>query len=65
MDKPFSLDAIKVDIDTILREQFLGLPSDAEAGRLVKRSFFLRKELEPLINDLVQDPRTDYESFDD
>ena len=61
----YKLDDIKVDIDTILREQFLGLPSDAEAGRLVRRSFFLRKELEPLINDLVQDPRTDYESFDD
>lgn len=54
-----------INLDSALGEQHLGIPADAESGSKVRRSFFLRRELEPIITDIVQDGRTAYESLDD
>lgn len=59
------VEAIKIDFAEVLRETFIGAPTDAEASKLVKRTFFIPRDMETLMNNIVQDPRTEYKSFDD
>jgi len=57
---------VRVDVsEDALRRQYTGIELDKQAKRLVKRFVRMSRPFEALIDALVQDSRTDYETFDD
>lgn len=50
--------------DQDVRNQFLGIPTDAEARKLVRKTFRIPKEVEAYMDNMVQDRRLGFESFD-
>ena len=56
---------INIDMDVALNQQYFGLPTDAEEGLMVRKTFRIRRELDGLIDKLVQDPHTYYRSSQD
>ena len=61
----FPLSLARIDIGAAIGRQYIGLPTDAESRRLVRKFFYITREVEALIDRLVQDPRTDYGQFSD
>lgn len=59
------LSTIQIDLNTAINQQYLGIPTDAEEGMMVKRNFRLRRELDALIDRIVQDSNTQYRNSQD
>ena len=64
-ERSIGIGDIRIDIADALRSTYIGIPTDSEASSLIRRTFYLPRNMETLINNIVQDPRTEYTAFDD